>query len=133
VRAAGLNRSELQTRLGLAEGVTLPLELVGTGTLPDTLRATAVHGTVCFTGMLSNEWIVERFYPIGFIPDGVCLTANGGEASDLPGSVLQGFLDAVAEGRLRVPLHATYPLDRIADAHAEMEAGNATRKLVVTP
>jgi NADPH2:quinone reductase len=29
-------------------------ELVGTPTLPDTLRATRVHGTVSFTGMLSN-------------------------------------------------------------------------------
>ena len=83
--------------------------------------------------MLSNEWIVERFYPIGYIPDGVRLTAYGGEAADLPQPVLQDFLDAVAEGRLRVPLYATYPLDEIATAHAEMEAGNATGKLVVLP
>src|SRR5436190_14729398 len=32
-------------------GVRAALELVGTNTLPDTLRATAVHGVVCFTGM----------------------------------------------------------------------------------
>jgi NADPH2:quinone reductase len=114
-------------------GVDAALELVGTNTLPDTLRATRVHGTVCFTGMLSNEWIVERFYPIGYIPDGVRLTAYGGEASDLPAAELQRFLDGVAAGRLRVPLHRTYALDEIAEAHAEMEAGNATGKLVVLP
>ena len=34
----------------------------------DTLRATRVHGTVCFTGMLSNQWTVPDFYPIGYLP-----------------------------------------------------------------
>jgi NADPH2:quinone reductase len=112
------------------DGVDVALELVGTPTLPDTLRATAVHGVVCFTGMLSNEWTVKDFYPIDYIPDGVRLTAYGGEASDLPAAVLQRFLDAVAAGRLTVPLHRTYALDEIAEAHADMEAGNAVGKLV---
>jgi NADPH:quinone reductase len=39
-------------------GVNAALELVGTNVLPDTLRATAVHGTVCFTGMLSDTWTI---------------------------------------------------------------------------
>ena len=47
----------------------------------DTLRATRVHGVVCFTGMLSNQWTVPDFYPIDYIPTGVRLTAYGGEAS----------------------------------------------------
>jgi NADPH2:quinone reductase len=114
-------------------GVDAALELVGTPTLPDTLRATAVHGVVCFTGMLSNEWLVRDFYPIGYLPRGVRLTAYGGEADDLPAEVLQAFLDAVAAGRLTVPLDRTYTLDEIATAHADMEAGNATGKLVVLP
>jgi Zn-dependent alcohol dehydrogenase len=48
VRAAGLNRSELHTRLGLAEG-----------------------GIACFTGMLSNAWVVDDFYPIDYLPNGI--------------------------------------------------------------
>jgi NADPH:quinone reductase-like Zn-dependent oxidoreductase len=68
-----------------------------------------------------------------YIPDGVRLTAYGGEASDLPADVLQGFLDAVAAGRLTVPLCRTYALDEIAAAHADMEAGNAIGKLVGLP
>jgi NADPH:quinone reductase-like Zn-dependent oxidoreductase len=114
-------------------GVDAALELVGTPTLPDTLRATAIHGVVCFTGMLSNEWTVPDFYPIDYLPRGVRLTAYGGEADDLPAEVLQAFLDAVAAGRLTVPLDRTYTLDEIATAHADMEAGNATGKLVVLP
>ncbi len=112
-------------------GVSLALELVGTPTLPDTLRATTMHGVVCFTGMLSNQWTVRDFYPIAYLPRGVRLTAYGGEADDLPAPVLQSFLDAVAAGRLTIPLYRTYTLDAIRIAHADMEAGNATGKLVV--
>jgi NADPH:quinone reductase-like Zn-dependent oxidoreductase len=65
-------------------GVDVAIELVGTPTLPDTLRATKVHGVVCFTGMLSNEWTVPDFYPISYLPKGVRLTAYGGDAADLP-------------------------------------------------
>jgi NADPH:quinone reductase-like Zn-dependent oxidoreductase len=112
-------------------GVNIALELVGTPTLPDTLRATAFHGVVCFTGMLSNEWTVRDFYPIDYLPRGVRLTAYSGAAGDLPADILQNFLDKVVAGRLSVPLDRTYSLDEIAAAHADMEAGNATGKLVV--
>jgi NADPH2:quinone reductase len=122
-----------QARAIVPDGVDAALELVGTNTLPDTLRATAVHGVVCFTGMLSNQWTVADFYPIGYLPAGVRLTAYGGEAADLPADVLQGYLDAVAAGRLSVPIHRTYALDEIAQAHADMEHGRAVGKLVVLP
>src|SRR3989440_1507380 len=128
-----LDDGAAQARAIVPDGVDAALELVGTNTLPDTLRATAVHGVVCFTGMLSNQWTVADFYPIDYIPSGVRLTAYGGEAADLPAAVLQGYLDAVAEGRLSVPIHRTYTLDEIAQAHADMEHGRATGKLVVLP
>jgi NADPH:quinone reductase-like Zn-dependent oxidoreductase len=122
-----------KVRAILPAGVDLALELVGTPTLPDTLAATAFHGVVCFTGMLSNQWLVHDFYPIAYLPRGVRLAAYSGEAADLPASVLQWFLDAVAAGRLKMPLHRTYTLDEIVTAHADMEANKATGKLVVLP
>ncbi|MFI6173130.1 zinc-binding alcohol dehydrogenase family protein [Nocardia sp. NPDC051052] len=112
-------------------GVDTALELVGTPTLPDTLRATRIHGVVCFTGMLSNEWLVENFYPIGYLPQGVRLTAYGGDASDLPAYVLQEFLDAAAAGRIAIPVDRVFTLDQIREAHGYMESGAATGKLVV--
>ncbi|MDH4117984.1 MAG: zinc-binding alcohol dehydrogenase family protein [Acidimicrobiia bacterium] len=123
----------VQVRSLIPGGVDTALELVGTPTLPDTLRATRVHGVVCFTGMLSNQWTVRDFYPIEYLPRGVRLTAYGGDAADLPPAVLQGFLDDVAAGRARVPIHRAYRLDEIVRAHADMEAGLATGKLVVLP
>lgn len=122
-----------QVRSIFPEGVDLALELVGTPALPDTLRATRLHGVVCFTGMLSNQWTVRDFYPIEYIPRGVRLTAYGGGARDLPVEVLQGFLDEVAAGDAAVPIHATYRLDDIAAAHGLMESGRASGKLVVLP
>ncbi|WP_232821681.1 zinc-binding alcohol dehydrogenase family protein [Desertihabitans aurantiacus] len=113
-------------------GVSGAVELVGTPTLRDTLRATAVHGTVCFTGMLSNQWTVPDFYPIDFLPNGVRLTAYSGEASDLPAEVLQHFLDAVASGATTVPIGRVYAFDDIVQAHTDMENGAVAGKLVVT-
>jgi NADPH:quinone reductase-like Zn-dependent oxidoreductase len=119
-------------RMIVPEGVDAALELVGTPTLPDTLRSVRMHGTVCFTGMLSNEWIVKDFYPIAYIPTGVRLTAYGGEASDLPAEIFQRQLDAIAQGRLRIPVHEVYDgLERIRQAHRDMEANVAVGKLVV--
>jgi NADPH:quinone reductase-like Zn-dependent oxidoreductase len=113
-------------------GVDAALELVGTPTLPDTLRATRIHGVVCFTGMLSNQWTIPDFYPIDYIPRGVRLTSYTGGAADLPGSVLQEFLQAVSEGTATVPIGKVYALDDIVQAHTYMEEDRVSGKLVVT-
>ncbi|GMQ97844.1 MAG: zinc-binding alcohol dehydrogenase family protein [Acidimicrobiia bacterium] len=120
-----------QVRTIVPEGVDVALELVGTPTLPDTLRSTRVQGVVCFTGMLSNQWTVENFYPIAYIPSGVRLTAYAGDVGDLPQPVLQSYLDGIADGRINVPIDHVYELHEIRLAHANMESNGATGKLVV--
>lgn len=117
-------------RAVVPEGVDAALELVGTLTLPDTLRATRVHGTVCFTGMLSNRWTVDEFYPIDYIPRGVRLTAYAGGAYDLPAPLLQAFLDRLAAGSLAVGPLRTYTLEDIPRAHADLEHNRVFGKLV---
>lgn len=112
-------------------GVHGAVELVGTTTLRDTLRTVRLHGTVCFTGMLSDEWTVPDFYPIDYLPRGVRLTAYSGEAADLPTDVLQTFLDDVAAGRTSVPIAGTYRFDDIVQAHRDLDAGAHSGKLVV--
>jgi NADPH:quinone reductase len=120
-----------QVRRILPGGADAALELVGTPTLPDTLRSVRVHGVVCFTGMLSNQWTVRDFYPIDYLPRGVRLTAYGGEAADLPPRLLQHFLDGVAAGTAAVPVGRVYHLDQIVQAHADMEGNRVSGKLVV--
>jgi len=113
------------------EGVDAALELVGTPTLPDTLRATRVRGVVCFSGMLSGQWIVRDFYPIDYLPNGVRLTAYSGEASDLPAAVFQRYLDAIGRGTATLGPVTTYALDQVTRAHEDMENGSHFGKLVV--
>jgi NADPH:quinone reductase len=124
-------RVATQVRQILPAGADAALELVGTPTLPDTLRSVRVHGVVCFTGMLSNQWTVRDFYPIDYLPRGVRLTAYGGEAADLPPMLLQGFLDDVSAGTVVVPVGHVYHFDQIVQAHADMEASRGSGKLVV--
>lgn len=120
-----------QVRAIIPDGVSGAVELVGAPTVKDTLRATAVHGTVCFTGMLSDEWTLPDFYPLDYLPNGVRLTAYSGEAQDLPPSALQQFLDAVASGAARIPIARVYALDEIVEAHRDMEVGAGSGKRVV--
>lgn len=114
-------------------GVDLALELVGAPTLRDTLRCLRPQGVACFTGMLSNSWIIENFYPIDFIPSGVRLTAYSGEAADLPSAVLQGYLDDAARDPGIIPLDRVFGIEQIAAAHKHMEQNRATGKIVVLP
>jgi NADPH:quinone reductase-like Zn-dependent oxidoreductase len=120
-----------QVRKIMPDGVDLALELVGTPALPDTLRAVRPRGVVCFTGMLSNEWLVKDFYPIGYLKNLVRLCAYSGDASDLPASVLQDFLDGVSAGKLSVPIDHVYGFDEVVEAHRKMENNSAAGKLVV--
>lgn len=113
------------------EGVDGAVELVGVNVMKDTLRSVRTGGTVCFTGMLSDQWTIPEFYPMEWLPNGVRLTAYSGEAADLPASELQAFLDAVADGRATLPIGRTYGLDDIVQAHRDMEAGVVGGKAVV--
>lgn len=113
------------------EGVDGAVELVGTNVMRDTLRSVRAGGTVCFTGMLSDEWTIPDFYPMDWLPNGVRLTAYSGDAADLTPSELQGFIDAIADGRAKAPIGRVYRLDEIVQAHRDMENGVAGGKLVV--
>jgi len=112
-------------------GVDGVLELIGANTLRDSLLATRVQGTVCFTGMVSNDWTIRDFYPMDYIPNGVRLTAYSGDAGDLPRTVLQQYLDDIAAGRLRVRIHRVFGFDEVLEAHRVMETNAAVGKLVV--
>ncbi|CAN5199289.1 zinc-binding alcohol dehydrogenase family protein [soil metagenome] len=112
-------------------GVDLAVELVGTTTLHDTVLSVRRGGTVCFTGMLSDQWTVDGFYPIDFLPNNVRLSAYSGNATDLPAEILQAFLDDVAAGHAVVPIARTYAMADIVQAHHDMEDGALMGKGVV--
>ncbi|WP_028063203.1 alcohol dehydrogenase catalytic domain-containing protein [Solirubrobacter soli] len=114
------------------DGVDRTLELIGAPTLLDSLEATRVHGVVCNSGALSNDWALPDFYPTGDIPSGVFLTGYGGDAGDLPADVLQAFLDDVEAQRATMPIAKVYALEDIVEAHTDMELNRVAGKLVVS-
>ncbi|WP_022869063.1 zinc-binding dehydrogenase [Schaalia vaccimaxillae] len=108
------------------------VELVGTNTLRDTLASVRRGGTVCFTGMLSDQWAINDFYPMDWIPNGVRLTAYSGDAADLPASALQEYLDGLAAGTITAPRTRVWMgLEKVVDAHRLMDEGEALGKQVV--
>lgn len=122
-----------QVRRLVPGGVNGVLELVGVPTLKDSLRCAARHGTVCFTGMLSDSWTIDGFYPMDWIPNGVRLTAYSGQAADLPATELQRVLDRIEAGALDLlPVHS-YSLEEVVQAQRDMAAGTHVGKLVGLP
>lgn len=120
-----------QVRELYPEGVDRVLELVGTRTLLDSLRAARRGGIVCMTGILGNEWTLREFTPMDDIPTGVRLTSYSGAASDLTPEALQRFVNDVAAGRQQVVIDRVLTLDQVPEAHRYMESNQARGKLVV--
>ncbi len=114
-----------------ADGVNKVLELVGTSTLLDSLRSTAVHGTVCMTGMVGNSWEFEKFSPMGAIPTAVNLTTYAGGAEDFIDTPLQAFVDAIEAGTAKIRTGPVFSIDDIVEAHRTMEQDRAAGKIVV--
>jgi NADPH:quinone reductase-like Zn-dependent oxidoreductase len=56
-----------------------------------------------------------------------------GNAQGSSAEVLAGLAGLVAAGELEVPIAATYPLDRVRDAYAELELRHTRGKIVLVP
>ncbi len=112
-------------------GADRVLELVGTTTLLDSLKAAARHGVVCMTGMVGNKWDFERFAPMEAIPTSVKLTTYAGEAHDFMRTPLQDFVREIEDGRTAVRIGKVFQLDKIVEAHRCMEENRAGGKIVV--
>ena len=112
-------------------GVDRVLELVGAGTLLDSLQCATKQGSVCMTGMVSNQWRVESFSPMASIPTAVNLTTYGGVAEDFMRTPLQEYIDELEDGRTSFRSGPVFTLDDIVEAHRCMEENRAGGKIVV--
>lgn len=131
-----IDRGEIaaEIRRIFADGATGVLDLIGTGTLRDSLRATARQGVVCMAGMLGGQWAFEQFEPVVAIPSSVRLTAytTHGVTAANSNVRLQHLVWQVESGRLPLNLDRVFRFDEIVDAHRFMESNLAIGKLVVT-
>lgn len=113
------------------DGIDRVLELVGTKTLLDSLRATRRCGIVCMTGILGGKWTLSDFHPMGDVPTGVKLTSYSGEASDISAEELQHYVSLVESGGLILKTGPRFKFDQLRDAHELMDSNLANGKIVI--
>ncbi|MEJ5963766.1 zinc-binding dehydrogenase [Pedobacter immunditicola] len=115
------------------QGVDKVLELVGTATLPDSLRCASLGGMVCMTGMLSEQWSLNDFAPMDVIPATVCLTVYDSGQVRVGQQYYQQFVKEVEAGNVHLNINRSFVLDEISQAHRFMETNSGAGKIVVLP
>ena len=113
------------------DGIDRVLELVGTTTLLDSLKAARRGGIVCMTGILGGQWTLPEFHPMGDVPTGVKLTSYSGEASDISAEQLQRYVSLVESGELVLKTGPRFGFDRLQEAHELMDSNRANGKIVI--
>lgn len=113
------------------QGVDKVLELVGIASLKDSLNCIRPKGVVCMTGILGGSWTMNEFTPMGDIPSLGRLTVYMGDAANLHKDHLQKFIDAVADGIIKLNIDKVFKLNQVAEAHSYMESNQAKGKIVV--
>ncbi|MEX8548292.1 MAG: zinc-binding alcohol dehydrogenase family protein [Mucilaginibacter sp.] len=113
------------------EGVDKVLELVGIQTLKDSMQCVKKGGTLCLTGMLSEEWAIKDFSPMEYIPPMVKFTTYGSSPENISAEILQDFIDNVKAGQIELNVDQVFMLKDIVKAHEYMESNQATGKIVV--
>jgi NADPH:quinone reductase-like Zn-dependent oxidoreductase len=135
VVAEGEGFSE-RAHAALPAGVDGVVDLIGGRAVLDSLGLVRRGGTVCTSGMLAGEWVIDDFEPVGSIPSARKLTAyHSDEASDarIGGPLLRAVVAQVESGAVDPGIDTVYALDEVAEAHRRMAAGDASGKLVVLP
>jgi NADPH2:quinone reductase len=122
---------EPKAKLLFPQGIDKVLELVGTTTLKDSLKSTKVGGTVCMTGMLSEQWSIADFAPMEYIPAAVHLTIYDSGQIRIEPEDFQKFIKDVEAGLIKLPVSKTFSLYEISAAHQLMESNNANGKIVM--
>ncbi|MDU8924263.1 zinc-binding dehydrogenase [Pasteurellaceae bacterium LIM206] len=112
----------------LPEKVDYVFELVGAGTVKDSLKCVKRGGKVCFTGILSG-WIIKDFYPIDDIPSGVYLTAF--HSDNVDGEQIQAMFRFIRRHAIHIAPPTVFTLDEIGKAHKLMEENALRGKAVV--
>ena len=112
------------------KGVNKVLELVGTATLKNSLSMLKEKGILCFTGILSGEWVLESFEPMGDIPSG-CYLVPFDSGANFKEKLLTDLFEHIAQYNIEVPIAKVFALEEISQAHLLMESNSANGKIVV--
>lgn len=118
-------------------GVDAVLDLVGTSTVLDSLRAVRRGGRVCIAGFLGGGAPIERFDPMAQLPSGRQLSFFASAfvygtpeypLSDVP---FQQLIELAEAGTLRASPSRVFRFEEIRDAHRALDAQEGHGKMVV--
>jgi NADPH2:quinone reductase len=111
--------------------------------LADRLRAAAPDGIDAFIDLFGPEY-VQLAVDLGIEPDRIetiiartkaqevgAKAEGSGDASTT--EVLSEMAELVASGQIEIPIAATYPLEQVRDAFAELEKRHTRGKIVLIP
>lgn len=107
------------------------LDLVGTGSLFDSMKCATSRGVVCLAGSVGNGLNVENFCPMDYIPTATSLTTYKDGPGDLGRTPFANLIDIVAKGDFRIPVGRVFHLDDIVEAHRCIQRNEAQGKIVV--
>jgi NADPH:quinone reductase-like Zn-dependent oxidoreductase len=126
-----IDDGSISAQVAARGGADKVLELIGVGTLQDSLRCARPSGIVCMTGIVGNQWELRNFSPMAAIPTSVCLTAYSGGVNEFMAAPLQSLVEQIEAGAMRVPIGRVFTIDQIVEAHRIMDANAAGGKIVV--
>jgi NADPH:quinone reductase-like Zn-dependent oxidoreductase len=111
--------------------------------LLDLIRAAAPSGVNAFVDTFGPEY-VHLAVELGVVPGRIDTiiaydaavqvgAKTDGSMAATSADVLAEMAELVASGRIVVPIAATYPLEKVADAYAEVEQRHTLGKVVLVP
>ena len=84
---------------------------------------------MCMTGIVGNQWELERFSPMDAIPTAVSLTTYSGGPEDFMATPFEELVEQIKGGILKIL--KVFKLEEIVEAHRCMEENRAGGKIVV--
>ncbi len=124
------------TEATVGKGVDLIVDQVSGAGINDAMRATRIGGRIVNVGRLGGDkaefnFDLHALRRISYI--GVTFrTRNRAEVREINRRMQTDLWPHLTSGALRLPIDATFPLDRVADALAHMKANRHFGKIVVT-
>jgi NADPH:quinone reductase-like Zn-dependent oxidoreductase len=140
----GVARHHLDEILGLGAAETKPsskygviLELVGGDHLRTNLERLDLKGRIAVIGVGAGATAEVNFHLLmrarGRIHGSMLRSRTRAEKADVIRRLREDVLPLLEEGRVVVPVHATYPLDQAQEAYDAFAAGGKFGKIVIVP
>lgn len=118
------------------KGVDLIIDMVGGPTIGESMKAASVRGRIVNVGRLGGtraefDFDLHALKRLDYI--GVTFrTRTAEEIAGIVRRMLADCADAIARGKLNLPIDSRYPLDGAAAAHERMQSNSHFGKIVLT-